>query len=224
MGLRIGLCTTASTYSAFANDGTAGVMVNLATGTLYLNGGSGSALAPTPSTGSVIGLAIDLDNRKSWMRLAPSGNWNNSGCRQPGSEMSAATRFVAGSMVCPVVTFGGAGGTANNVDTANFRRVLLSRARCRQGSRLAGRRDRASKTWVRANADATVYFLIAQAAALISGGAWGLCRTWSTWKNRVATLEIEKSRTWPRVNTRADDVGEDNTRPTKSGSTRSLRS
>ena len=118
IGACIGLCTTASTYSAFANDGTAGVMVNLATGTLYLNGGSGSALAPTPSTGSVIGLAIDLDNRKSWMRLAPSGNWNNSGTANPATNVGGYT-IVAGSMV-PVVTFGGAGGTANNVDTANF--------------------------------------------------------------------------------------------------------
>ena len=47
------------------------------------------------------------------------------------------------------------------------------------------------KSWVRENAT-LVYFLIAQALALISGGAWGLSYMVNL-ENRVATLETRGS-------------------------------
>jgi uncharacterized coiled-coil protein SlyX len=47
------------------------------------------------------------------------------------------------------------------------------------------------KAWVRANST-LVYFLIAQAAALISGGAWALSYMVNL-ENRVATLETRGS-------------------------------
>jgi hypothetical protein len=47
------------------------------------------------------------------------------------------------------------------------------------------------KSWVKENAT-LVYFLIAQAVALISGGAWGLSYMVNL-ENRVATLETRGS-------------------------------
>jgi hypothetical protein len=47
------------------------------------------------------------------------------------------------------------------------------------------------REWVRANS-ALVYFLFAQAVALISGGAWALSYM-TTLENRVATLETRGS-------------------------------
>jgi uncharacterized coiled-coil protein SlyX len=47
------------------------------------------------------------------------------------------------------------------------------------------------KAWVKANST-LVYFLVAQAAALISGGAWALSYM-TTLENRVATLETRGS-------------------------------
>jgi hypothetical protein len=47
------------------------------------------------------------------------------------------------------------------------------------------------KAWAKENAT-LVYFLIAQAVALISGGAWGLSYMVNL-ENRVATLEVRGS-------------------------------
>ena len=56
------------------------------------------------------------------------------------------------------------------------------------------------KAWVRANST-LVYFLIAQAAALISGGAWALSYMVNL-ENRVATLETRGSPHLADINTR----------------------
>jgi hypothetical protein len=56
------------------------------------------------------------------------------------------------------------------------------------------------KSWMRANAT-LVYFLIAQAVALISGGAWGLSYMVNL-ENRVATLETRGSPHLAEINTR----------------------
>ena len=87
-------------------------------GSIWTNGGNtGNALGTIPA-GSVVGVAIDLDNRKAWFRVAPSGNWNSIGTDNPATNTGGAT-VPAGTMV-PFVTFGGVGGVANNVITANF--------------------------------------------------------------------------------------------------------
>jgi hypothetical protein len=56
------------------------------------------------------------------------------------------------------------------------------------------------KSWVRDNAT-LVYFLIAQALALISGGAWGLSYMVNL-ENRVNTLEIRGSPHLAEINNR----------------------
>ena len=58
----------------------------------------------------------------------------------------------------------------------------------------------AAKSWLRENST-LVYFLIAQAAALISGGAWGLSYMVNL-ENRVATLEVRGSPHLQDINSR----------------------
>ena len=113
-----GIGTTASTYANMGNNATTGDMV-FNSGSIYAGGSNtGINMGGTPSNGSVISIAADLDNRKIWFRFAPSSNWNNSGTANPATNTGGIT-IPAGTMV-PFVTFGGTGGNASNVITANF--------------------------------------------------------------------------------------------------------
>ena len=55
-------------------------------GSIYSNGSivSGAGLGGR-SAGDTIAIALDLDNRLIWFRVAPSGNWNNSGTANPAT-------------------------------------------------------------------------------------------------------------------------------------------
>jgi len=75
---------------------------------------------------AAVGGAVDLDNRKIWFRLAPSGNWNASGTANPATNTGGYT-IPAGTMV-PFVTFGGTAGTAGHALTANFGASVFSGA------------------------------------------------------------------------------------------------
>ena len=113
----IGLGTTASTYTAMGNGGTTGIM-HYAGGTIWSNGSQISGGFGAWAAGQVACLAVDLDNRRFWTRVAPAGVWNGSGTNNPATNVGGLT-IPAGTMI-PFVTFGGTGGLANNVVTANF--------------------------------------------------------------------------------------------------------
>jgi hypothetical protein len=70
------------------------------------------------SVNDVIGYAVDLDNRRIWIRPNPGSNWNNSGTANPATNVGGIT-IPAGTMV-PFCTFGGASGTAGSSFKANF--------------------------------------------------------------------------------------------------------
>lgn len=114
----VGVGTPASTYTNMGNGGTTGV-VNYVGGSIYANGSNtGITSGTTWFSGNVDGIAVDLDNRKIWFRSAPSGNWNNNAGNNPVTNVGGIT-IPAGAMV-PFITFGGTGGAAGNVMTANF--------------------------------------------------------------------------------------------------------
>lgn len=117
----IGVGTTASTYTAMGNGGTTGIVEYIGD-SVYSNGANitGNLLGGPWSAGQVAGVAVDLDNRKIWFRKSPSGFWNSgvSGTNDPATNVGGLT-IPAGTMV-PFVTFGGSGGAASNVMTANF--------------------------------------------------------------------------------------------------------
>jgi hypothetical protein len=113
----LGIGTTASTYTNMGNGATTGVVMYF-TGSVYANGGSTGISIPSVIIGVPVGMAIDLDNRKIWIRASAGGIWNNSGTADPATNVGGIT-IPAGTMV-PFVVFGGGSGAANNVVTANF--------------------------------------------------------------------------------------------------------
>jgi hypothetical protein len=55
------------------------------TGTIWVNNASTGIQLGSRTTGDVLGIAVDFTNRLIWFRVAPSGNWNNSGTASPGT-------------------------------------------------------------------------------------------------------------------------------------------
>ena len=115
----VGIGPPASTYSSVSISATAGSIVNV-NGIISSNG-VGSIVDLNPGTfapGAVVGMAIDLDNRRAWFRQSPSGLWNNSATANPATNTEGVT-IPVGTMV-PYCTFGGTTGAAGDVTTANF--------------------------------------------------------------------------------------------------------
>ena len=115
----LGIGTTASTYTAIGTNATTGAVLYLSGG-IWANGAnSGSSLA-SRSTGDVIGVAVDLANRKIWFRKVNGTptNWNGSGTADPATNVGGVT-VPAGTMI-PFCVFGGTSGSTGNVLTANF--------------------------------------------------------------------------------------------------------
>jgi hypothetical protein len=115
----MGIATTASTYAGMGNNATAGVEVFISSGGMFVNGANpGQVLGGAFVNGEVAGIAVDLDNRKAWIRKAPSGNWNASGTANPATNVGGNT--IPAGTIAPINTFGGGSGTSGNVFTANF--------------------------------------------------------------------------------------------------------
>ena len=114
----VGIGTTTSTYTNMGNDATVGDMSFRGTGNIYANGTNTGLSIGVAGSGTGIGIAVDLDNHNIWFRKTPSGFWNNSGTANPATNTGGLV-IPAGTMV-PFVTFGGGGGAANNIVTANF--------------------------------------------------------------------------------------------------------
>ena len=112
----VGIGAIGSTYFDIVN-ATTGCMT-FRSGSIYSNGSSTGINFGNRAQGDVIGVAVDLDNRKIWFRIAPSGNWNNSGTANPATNVGGVT-IPAGAMV-PSCTFGGPLGTAGQTQTVNF--------------------------------------------------------------------------------------------------------
>jgi hypothetical protein len=114
----IGIGTYVSTYIGMGNTGGVTGVNAYFLGTVWSNGGNVWAMGGAWAAGQVMGIAVDLDNRKIWFRLTPSSNWNDNATHNPATN-TGGIAIPAGAMV-PFVTFGGSSGAANNVVTANF--------------------------------------------------------------------------------------------------------
>jgi hypothetical protein len=116
--LGVGLGTTTSNYSQMGASALTGNMC-YQSGNLWANNASTGVSLGARSSGDVIAIAIDLDNRKIWFKKvnATAGNWNNNGSADPATNVGGQT-IPAGTMV-PFCTFGGTSGAINNVTTLN---------------------------------------------------------------------------------------------------------
>lgn len=111
-----GIGTTASTYTNLGNSATTGV-IQYQVGSIYANGSSAGITFGGLSSGTIIEVAADLDNRRIWFR-PHGGNWNNNASYNPATNVGGIT-IPAGTMA-PVCVFGGSVGASGNKFTANF--------------------------------------------------------------------------------------------------------
>lgn len=128
-GVGFGVGTTTAIYSdmsTFPPGDMIFVKGHDGSGPIWATGSNtGFNLGRSLATNDVIGIAVDVTNRRIWYRIAPSGLWNNNIGHDPtfGDGTHGGFAVPAGTII-PFVTFGssfgGAAGVANNVITANF--------------------------------------------------------------------------------------------------------
>jgi hypothetical protein len=113
----VGVAVAGTSYISLQGSVAAnGAFTTIWDGTMLVNGSNMGAIGG----GSPYGVAVDLDNRKIWFRIAPSGNWNNSGTANPATNTGGWT-LMAGSIVpyFPMASIG-------DVITANFGATAFS--------------------------------------------------------------------------------------------------
>jgi len=113
----VGIGTVASTYAGMGVSATTGIMM-FKGGPIYSSGTNTGITFSLRSNGDIIGIAINLDNRRGWYRVAPSGNWNNNVANNPETNIGGVV-VPAGTMI-PFLTFGDTGGQVGNITTINF--------------------------------------------------------------------------------------------------------
>lgn len=96
--------------------GSGGIFLNK-DGAIYRNGSaSGMPTFGIRAAGNVIGIAVDLTARLIWFRLAPAGNWNNSGTANPATAVGGVdVSSITGALFPTYLPY-----TLNDAFTANF--------------------------------------------------------------------------------------------------------
>lgn len=110
----VGIATPSSTYPNMTNNATVGVMTYTRGAGVYANGVGQGINNGFRANGDVVGMAVDLDNRKMWFRVTGSSNWNASGTDNPATN-TGGVAIPSGSMV-PFATMA----ASSTVYTANF--------------------------------------------------------------------------------------------------------
>ena len=113
---QVGLATSTAAFNT--NSATTGKATVNGGGGIFVNGTNTGTALGTISSGTVVGIAVDLSANLIWFRIAPAGNWNAGGTANPATGVGGISiSAIAGTSLYP--TFGG--GTANTqVGTANF--------------------------------------------------------------------------------------------------------
>jgi len=113
----VGCNLSANTFDA---SNSANTITYIKTGAVWVNSSNALGNIGTWTTADVIGMAVDLDNRKVWFRKN-GGNWNNAviGSQNPATNTGGASITVAGAY-SPYVGFNGSGSLNTDNVTANF--------------------------------------------------------------------------------------------------------
>lgn len=85
-------------------------------GTIYVNGSYSGVSMGARTAGQIIGIAIDVSAKLIWFRVAPSGNWNNSGTANPATGTGGISFSALVGAVYPLAAFNLVGDQI----TANF--------------------------------------------------------------------------------------------------------
>lgn len=115
-----GICTTTAVYTSLGTSGAGGAQMYPASGNIWANGGNSGFSLGARATGQVIGIAVDLTNRKAWFKKVDGTptNWNGNATHDPATTVGGVT--IPAGTVLPSCTFGGTSGVAGIVFTSNF--------------------------------------------------------------------------------------------------------
>jgi hypothetical protein len=116
----VGILQSNATFINFVQNSTNCVAVYKNTGAIYANGGASGKTLGAIAAGDVIGVAVDLDARKAWLRKN-GGLWNGFALtsENPNTGLGGVT-IGASVSFDPAVGFGGTGTAAGDAMTANF--------------------------------------------------------------------------------------------------------
>jgi hypothetical protein len=105
-GDAFGLMNAAATFTNFITNGSNCFAVYLGTGAIWSNGANSTKTLGARATGDVLGFAIDFGNQRAWVRVAPSGNWNNDATADPATNTGGISiSTVIGSGMVPALGF-----------------------------------------------------------------------------------------------------------------------
>lgn len=88
-------------------------------GNTYILGSNRFSVGTTFTNGTLVCVAVDLDNKRIWFRKGTSGNWNGNAANDPTSSSTGydiSTWVNAGFLIHPSVTIG----ATSDAITANF--------------------------------------------------------------------------------------------------------
>lgn len=115
-----GILLFGGSYTDFVTNGTSCVATYKNNGNIFSNNANSGRTLGAIASGDVIGVAVDLATRKSWLRKN-GGNWNGLaiGSENPATGLGGTT-IQASGLFGPAVGFGGTGTATNDAMTANF--------------------------------------------------------------------------------------------------------
>ena len=167
-------------------------------GVIWYNGSStGKTLGGSATAGDFVCVAVDMDNKRFWARRN-AGNWNGDATANPATNVGGVdiSSVFASNSAYPITTM--------NSSTPVLHRQFWHDRADGAGWLTAAMDDLTElKTWVsRCFQRVGLLSSLHSAAALISGGAWGLSYIVNL-ENRVATLETSEGvRNLAEINTR----------------------
>ena len=117
-----GVGRTTSTYTNMGFNAVTGNMI-YSSGNIWRNGINSGLSLGVRASGDVIGMAVDIGNLKVWYKKVNGTptDWNGVPTDNPATNTGGvAMPSLSGASMIPFVTFGGTGGVASRVMTANF--------------------------------------------------------------------------------------------------------
>ena len=112
----VGLTNGGSTPTIWNAPGLLAIFNN---GTFYISGTAQVSGFTGCTSGATIGFALDADARLIWLRVAPAGNWNNSGTANPATGVGGVSVAAIGGTAIPFYPVAEFSASADSA-TANF--------------------------------------------------------------------------------------------------------
>lgn len=113
----VGLNTGQALPTAGAITGT--IMIVSGGGLIYLNGVSTGITIGAVTSGSLLGIAVDITNQLAWFRVGAAGNWNGNAGYAPNTGVGGVNFASIGGPAFPYYPYAAINNTGNTI-TANF--------------------------------------------------------------------------------------------------------